>query len=93
LNFARTHRSFATAINFPKGQPWAFEISNVELRVDWADTGLLRSFRVYGGQVTGQPLVLVRGETRAVSKADWKGLRWWLDVLILSQPKRYLDDR
>ena len=21
------------------------------------------------------------------------GLRWWRDVLILSQPKRYLDDR
>jgi hypothetical protein len=21
------------------------------------------------------------------------GLRWWPDVLILSQPKRYLDDR
>jgi hypothetical protein len=60
---------------FIKGQPWAFEISNVELGFDWSDTALLRSFRVYGGQITGQPLVLVRGETRAVSKADWKLLR------------------
>jgi hypothetical protein len=25
--------------------------------------------------------------------SDMMGLRWWLDVLILSQPKRYFDDR
>ncbi|MCA1577396.1 MAG: hypothetical protein LC794_08545 [Acidobacteria bacterium] len=70
----RTPHIFTVAA-FIQGQLWVFEVSNVKLDVDWSDTALLRSFCVYGGQVTDRPLVLVRGARAAVSKADWKLLR------------------
>src|ERR1051326_1140099 len=41
-----------------------------------------------------RPRAELQSKTRDQSEVEMKmGLRWWRDVLILSQPKRYLDDR
>ena len=54
-----------------QGEPWAFEVANVKLGVDWFDLIPLKSFSIYGTKVT-KPLILVRGVTEAVSSSDWK---------------------
>src|SRR6185503_5217568 len=55
-----------------QGQPWAIEVANVKLGIDWFDSIPEKSFRTYGEQVTDKPLVLVRGVREAISAADWK---------------------
>lgn len=53
-------------------EPWAIEVANVKLGVDWFDLNPEKSFRTYGERMTDKPLLLVRGLREAISAADWK---------------------
>ena len=71
---------------FIQGQAWLLEVANVEVddcssssrlrsyRVNSASKRL-KSFRVYSEHISGQPIVLLRGETKAVSQPDRNRLR------------------
>jgi hypothetical protein len=70
-----------------QGQIFAVVIANTESRTDWRDHPPRSAFEIGAQQVVDEALLIVTGETRAISPADWD----LLNTVARRRPRRGKD--
>jgi hypothetical protein len=82
----RTHHTFTIGA-ITQGQIWALIIANTHPDIDWTKHPPGNAFKLYGMQVIDEPIVMVRGEARAIAESDWV----LLETVAKRRPKRSRD--
>jgi hypothetical protein len=82
----RQHHIFSIGA-ISQGQSFAVVITNTESRTDWSDHPPRSTFEIGAQQVVDEALLIITGETRAISPDDWD----LLNTVTRRRPRRGKD--